>query len=68
MRAKRKNLIKLIVMLLVVAVLGTLSLTGLLFGIHCGGGIARKIRAELLGGIILVIIGCKILIEHLFFS
>lgn len=45
-----------------------LSLTGLLFGIHCGGGIARKIRAELLGGIILVIIGCKILIEHLFFS
>ncbi|MBC8529048.1 protein translocase subunit SecD [Christensenellaceae bacterium NSJ-44] len=34
MRAKRKNLIKLIVMLLVVAVLGTLSLTGLQIGIY----------------------------------
>ncbi|WP_455584509.1 manganese efflux pump MntP [Bacteroides sp.] len=45
-----------------------LSITGLLFGIKCGCGIARKLRAELWGGIILVIIGIKILIEHLFFS
>ena len=45
-----------------------LSVVGLLFGICCGGNIARKIRAELLGGIILVLIGCKILIEHLFFN
>lgn len=45
-----------------------LSVAGLLFGICCGGNIARKIRAELLGGIILVLIGCKILIEHLFFN
>lgn len=29
-------------------------------------GIARKLKAELWGGIILVIIGLKILIEHLF--
>lgn len=45
-----------------------LSLTGLLFGIKCGCGLARKLRAEMLGGIILVLIGSKILIEHLFFS
>ena len=44
------------------------SLIGLLFGIKCGCGIARKLRAELWGGIILIIIGIKILIEHLFFS
>ena len=39
-----------------------LSLTGLLFGIKCGCG------PEMLGGIILVLIGSKILVEHLFFS
>ena len=44
------------------------SLIGLLFGIKCGCGIGRKLRAELWGGIILIIIGIKILIEHLFFS
>ena len=44
-----------------------LSMAGLLFGIRFGCGIAHKIRAELLGGIILVAIGTKILIEHLFF-
>lgn len=43
-----------------------LSLAGLMFGIRCGCGIARKLRAELWGGIILIIIGTKILIEHLF--
>lgn len=45
-----------------------LSLIGLFFGIKCGNGLARKLRAEMLGGIILVLIGCKILIEHLFFQ
>lgn len=45
-----------------------LSLVGLVFGIRFGCGIARRLRAELWGGIILVIIGTKILIEHLFFS
>ncbi len=46
----------------------TLSFVGLMFGIRFGCGIARKLRAELWGGVILVIIGTKILIEHLFFS
>lgn len=45
-----------------------LSLTGLLFGIRFGCGLARRLRAELFGGIILILIGTKILIEHLFFS
>lgn len=45
-----------------------LSLVGLLFGIRCHCGCARKLHAERWGGIILVIIGTKILIEHLFFS
>lgn len=41
-----------------------LSLVGLLLGIRFGKGIARKIRPELLGGGILIIIGTKILAEH----
>lgn len=45
-----------------------LSFVGLMFGIRFGCGIARKLRAELWGGIILIIIGTKILIEHLCFS
>lgn len=45
-----------------------LSLVGLLIGIRFGCGIARKLRAELWGGIILVFIGTKILIEHLFLN
>lgn len=36
-----------------------MSLIGLLFGIRFGCGIARKLRAELWGGIILIIIGTK---------
>ena len=43
-----------------------MSLIGLFFGIKCGCGCARKLKAELWGGIILVAIGLKILIEHLF--
>lgn len=45
-----------------------LSMAGLMFGIRFGCGIARKLRAGLWGGIILIIIGTKILIEHLFFN
>lgn len=41
------------------------SLAGLGIGILFGNGIARKLRSELLGGIILTAIGLKILIEHL---
>ena len=43
-----------------------MSLIGLYFGIKCGCGFARKLKAELWCGIILVAIGLKILIEHLF--
>lgn len=46
----------------------TLSLVGLLIGIRCHCGCARKLHAERWGGIILILIGTKILIEHLFFS
>lgn len=45
-----------------------MSIVGLIFGIKFGCGIARKLRAELWGGIILIIIGTKILIEHLFLN
>ena len=45
-----------------------LSFVGLMFGIRFGCGIARKLRAELWGGVIRIIIGTKILIEHLFCS
>ena len=45
-----------------------LSFVGLMFGIRFGCGIARKLRAELWSGVILIIIGTKILIEHLFCS
>lgn len=45
-----------------------LALAGLIFGIKCHGGYARKLRAELWGGIILVLIGTKILIEHIFLN
>ena len=43
------------------------SFAFLMFGIRFGCDIARRLRAELWGGIILVIIGTKILVEHLFF-
>ncbi|WP_297329526.1 manganese efflux pump MntP family protein [uncultured Bacteroides sp.] len=46
----------------------SLSMLGLMFGIRFGCGIACKLHAEFWGGIILIIIGVKILIEHLFFS
>ncbi|MEY8708363.1 manganese efflux pump MntP family protein [Bacteroides faecichinchillae] len=45
-----------------------MSLVGLIFGIRCGYGCARELKAERWGGIILIIIGIKILIEHLFFQ
>lgn len=45
-----------------------MSIIGLLLGIRFGNGIARRLHAEFWGGIILIIIGTRILIEHLFFS
>ncbi len=44
------------------------ALVGLCIGIRFGRGVARRLRPDLLGGIILIIIGIKILIEHLFFQ
>jgi len=41
------------------------SFAGSLLGIHFGKGIARKLHPELLGGIILIAIGCKILYQHI---
>lgn len=41
------------------------SLVGSGLGILFGVGIAKKLKPELLGGIILIIIGCKIVIQHL---
>jgi putative Mn2+ efflux pump MntP len=41
------------------------SLAGFTFGIRFGKSFAEKLRAELIGGIILIIIGVKILAEHL---
>jgi putative Mn2+ efflux pump MntP len=42
------------------------SIIGHLMGIRFGSGIRRRLRPELLGGIILLFIGTKILISHLF--
>ena len=42
-----------------------LSVAGVLVGSYCGG-YGRKIRVELWGGVILVVIGAKILIEHIY--
>ncbi len=41
-----------------------MSLVGLFFGIKFGKRYANKVRAELWGGIILIAIGVKVLIEH----
>lgn len=44
-----------------------MSLFGIFFGILCEHG-GHKMRIELWGGLILIAIGTKILIEHLFFK
>lgn len=42
-----------------------LTLAGLLFGIFFGRRYARTLQAELWGGVILILIGCKVLVEHI---
>ena len=42
-----------------------MSWAGLFIGMKCGNGIAKRVRAEMWGGIILIGIGIKVLIEHL---
>lgn len=41
------------------------TMAGLLFGIKFGGRYARRIKADLWGGIILIAIGVRVLVEHL---
>lgn len=53
--------------LLIIGVVSMLfSLVGWHLGVHFGRSIARRLRPELVGGIILIGIGVKILLEHLF--
>ena len=42
-----------------------LTLVGLALGLKCGNGFAKKLHAEMWGGIILLLIGGRVLIEHL---
>lgn len=60
---------KLTAILYPVSVIGfvsfALSMLGLLIGIRCGHGIAKRLRAEFWGGVILILIGIKIVVEHL---
>lgn len=45
-----------------------LSIAGFHLGLHFGSGIRRRLRPELLGGLILLFIGFKILLSHTLFS
>ena len=42
------------------------SVTGHLLGVRFGNGLRRRCRPELFGGVILIFIGVKILLSHLF--
>lgn len=42
-----------------------LSLAGNAIGVRFGKGIGKKLRAEMFGGLVLVCIGVKVLLEHL---
>lgn len=42
-----------------------MSLAGLAIGLRFGKGIEKRLKAEMCGGIILILIGIKVLIEHL---
>ena len=43
-----------------------MSITGVLLGVKFGKPIAKKFKPELLGGIILIFIGIKVLLSHLY--
>jgi manganese efflux pump family protein len=55
---------------LAVSIIGAITFCICLGGVYIGKkfGTIFSSKAELLGGIVLILIGCKILIEHLFFS
>ena len=42
-----------------------MSLIGFALGVRFGDTVTRKVKPEILGGVILIGIGIKILIEHL---
>ena len=42
-----------------------MSLIGFTIGVKFGDAVVKKLKPELLGGIILIGIGIKILVEHL---
>ena len=42
-----------------------MTIIGLALGLNFGNGFAKKLRAEMWGGIILLFIGARVLIEHL---
>ena len=42
-----------------------LSIVGLGLGLKCGNGFAKRLRAEMWGGIILLLIGVRVLVEHI---
>ena len=56
-------------LILPLAVIGLVSLifsiAGLLLGVRFGGAVARRFKPEIIGGVILIAIGVKILLEHL---
>ena len=45
-----------------------LALLGWALGVYFGDSVAKRVKPELLGGIILIGIGIKILVEHLFLN
>lgn len=53
-----------------VALIGTITfvISGAGLGIGNSFGAKYKLKSQILGGVILVMLGCKILIEHLFFG
>ena len=42
-----------------------MTIIGLALGLKCGNGFAKKLRAEMWGGIILLLIAGRVLLEHL---
>lgn len=44
------------------------GITGQLLGIRFGATIRRRLKPELLGGALLIVIGCKILVSHLLYQ
>ena len=56
-------------LILPLAVIGLVSfifsIAGLLLGVRFGGTVARRFKPEIIGGVILIAIGVKILLEHL---